>query len=409
MSKHTSNGSDGSDGSWFLEAVGAKERPPSPSEAVADLTAENALVDVRGSVAAEGDDAFAHAQKPLAPIPDPSVHMAFDGDPGTSTSSFHPVPAAPPPPEVIAPQRHDPVAGGPPPASEPPTEPAEAIDDTQLSPALRTRRNFRWPVVIVLVALIAIVGVAAWWLPKAAADDALAVRQSYYDAAVGVRNHLPEAQQALDAVTNPASDPEAIASSVPIIAELESRAFALASVTSEPLPTTLPLVPTDEIDALVPLRDAGAILGGSSSDLARRMANAYVFRTSIPTLLDTGPLPVSATTQEVNEISVRLASSLAEDAGIVADLPSDPTFDAVGAAALSAVERYAPWQDAYLEALTGEDVDAATTLVAEMDTMRADLYAVNDDAILAFRSEADVWIVDLAGDLEAYMNELIRG
>jgi hypothetical protein len=288
-------------------------------------------------------------------------------------------------------------------------EPSDAIDDTQLSPALRTRRNFRWPVVITLVVLIGAVGAAVWWLPRTTAEDALAVRQGYYDAAVGVRNYLPEAQQALDALTNPASSGDAVASAVPAIAELDSKAFALAEVTSEPLPSTLPLAPTGDIDALVPLRDTGSLLGASSSDLAKRMANAYVYRTSIPMLLDTGSLPVSATTQEVNDISVRLASALAADAGVVADLPADPTFDPVGAAALDAVERFAPWQEEYLGALTGEDADAAETLVAEMEALRADLNALNDGAVLAFRSEADVWIVDLAGDLEAYMDSLIGG
>ena len=90
MSKHTSNRSAGNDGSWFLEAVGANPRQASSTEAVAELEAENSAPEDLVSVGVGAAE------------PDVTIELSsFDGDPGTSTSSFHPVPATPPPPAVL--------------------------------------------------------------------------------------------------------------------------------------------------------------------------------------------------------------------------------------------------------------------------------------------------------------------
>lgn len=388
MSRHTSNTSGGSDGSWFLEAVGAKEKEPGSIEAVERLELENTTPDLPAvdpdSSPADSDEAF------------------FDGDPGTSTSSFHPVPVPPPSPDLAHPvdaTDEMPIVDETPPAHVP---------DEALAPPLRSRRNFRWPIVIGLTIAIVAVVIAAIWLPRSLRDQALTTRQSYYDTAADLRNYLPTAQGGLDAITNPTTTDEAVSGAVPIVAEFDAKSFALETATAEPLPSSLPLVPSGPVDDLEPLQQQGSVLGATGSALASRIGKAYVYRTSIPALLMTGPLPISATTQEVNEISVRLAGSLADDAAIVANLPDDTAFAASHAAATGAVERYAPWQDEYLAALTAEDTDAAAALVDELDEMRTTLAATTDDELLAFRTEADNDIVGLAAELEAYLADLTR-
>ena len=384
MSRTTSNGSHGNDGDWFLEAVGAKGRAPTPIESVAELEAENTATDI----------------EVMATVPARiAAPVAFDGDPGTSTSSFHPVPLAPPPPEF-----DEGVTPKPPAVAQAPT----TSDDADLAPVLRSRRRFRWPVVIGLIGFIGLIAVAAWWMPRSVQDQALAVRQGYYDAAADLRAYLPTGQTGLDAITNPASDEAAVSGAVPIVAEFDTKAFALASATAEPLPSVPPLVPSSPVDELVPLKATGSILGASASELARSLGGAYVYRTSIPLLLDTGPLPTSATTQEVNEISVRLAESLATDAGIIADLPEQPIFADVLMGATAAAERYAAWQDEYLASLTGEDPEVAAKLIEEIDTMRDTLDALNGSALLDYRTEADAAIVTLADELDAYLVVISR-
>ncbi|MGI9528434.1 MAG: hypothetical protein ACR2NG_01885 [Acidimicrobiia bacterium] len=394
MSRNTSNQSGGNDGSWFLEAIG-QTKAPTASEVVADLEAENTIVD--DPEISIHLDQHANTEERAAAL---VAANSFDGNPGTSTSSFDPVPTPPPPPpEVTA--EHEPL--GDLLVDAPPLDDDDTFDDTDLSPALRSKRNFRWPVVVGLLVAIALVVAAAIVLPARVEDQALEVRQTYYDSAFDVRDYLPSAQVALDSITNPSSDDSQVASAVPMIAELDTRAFALETATSEPLPSTLPLVPSGPIDELEPLKDTGAILGAASSDLSRRLGNAYVYRTSIPLLLNTGSLPIAATTNEINDISVTLASSLATDAGIVADLPDDPAFAEVKTTASATLVRAAEWQDEYLDALTSEDADAAAALVGEMTEMRITLQSLTADALVAFRAEADITIVSLAGDLDVYL------
>lgn len=392
MSDDTKQPNQSSD--WFREAIGDKPTTPSPTEELDLLAAENAPPP---------------EPKPETPQPAPTAAtvtlIRFDGDPGTSTSSFDPIP-------VIPDTQSEPEATAVMPAPKArtkPTPPPPPVQDEALAKPLRSRRTFRWPVVAVLGLAIVAIGVAAAWLPRAAKQEAMAVRQAYYDAAADVRNYLPTAQTGLDAITNPASEPSDVSGAVAIVTQLDSVSLALEQVTAQPLPSVLPLVPSGPIDALGPLQDRGSILGAASSLQARRMANAYVYRTSTPILLDPGSLPPVADTQQINEISVRLASSLAADAAVIADLPDDPSFESLKTLIRDQHQRYGAWQNEYLDALTGEDADAANALLNELDAMTSELNASTQSALLAFRSETDIAIVDLAGELEAYMADLTRG
>ncbi len=391
MSDETKQPNPSSD--WFREALGEKSSTPSPTEELDLLAAENT----------PPSDAEPASPEPSPPPENMTVTMIrFDGDPGTSTSSFDPIP-------VVPPREPDPEPTAVMPVRKPkPIPPPPPVEDTELAKPLRSKRKFRWPVVVVLGIAIVAVGVAAAWLPRAVNQEATAVRQSYYNAAAGVRNYLPTAQTGLDAITNPASEPSDVAGAVAIVTQLDSVSLALEQVTGQPLPSVLPLVPSGPIDRLKPLRDRGAILGSAASLQARRLANAYVYRTSAPVLLDPGPLPPVADTQQVNDISVRLASSLAADAAVIADLPDDPSFDALMTLIREQHDRYGNWQNEYLSALTSEDADSATTLLNELAGMKSELASANQSALLAFRSEADIAIVDLAGELEAYMADLTR-
>ncbi len=390
MAKQPTTKPDHDDGSWFLQAVGAEPPAPTASEVVAELQRENTQPDL---------PAVDDTKHPSPRETNSEIEIvSFDGDPGTSTSSFAPIPVPPPtPPEL----------------SEVTTEmdiisPGQAFDDTVLAPALRTRRRFRWPVAGFLVFAIAAFGVAALWLPRAVENEAFAVRQSNYDATLAVRSYLPTAQTALDAVTDPASTPDVLSASVPIISQLSSHATNLATTAQEPLPPRIPLVSSQAIDDLAPIQDQSAILASDASEVARRLGHGYVYRTSIPELLDTGDLPASASTQEINTIAILLASSLADDAALISDLPTDPAFASVLTRATQAQERYGPWQIAYLGALTSNDPETAAGLIAEIAAIKSSLAEENEATLLAFRSSLDGRIVSLAGELQAHLDHLTR-
>ncbi len=425
------------DGNWFLEAVGATPPAPTGSEAIDELTKENDIAPPaesevgsteRGEGVTGGDsetpaEVIGNGQTPSADQSAPATRQmlqttqvtvsSFDGSPGTTNAAFAPTAArkapttpAPPPlpddsPVDDAIDATDPVA----PAAATVVQPI----DEELARPLRSSRSFRWPVIVVLVLMIIAVGVAAIFLPRAAEAEALAVRQTYYDVTSDVRSYIPEAQTALDAITDETSDIAELSAAIPRIAELDSLAFSMQDAAAEPLPSTLPLVQTGAIDALVPLQDSTGSLGDDGSDLANRLGNAYIYRVSIPGLMQTGSLPTAATTETINEISSILATSLADDAAVVSQLPGDEIFSDVHALAFDSHNRYGPWQMEYLAALTNEDRDAAEVLIKEIDETRAGLAEANTEALAAFRSVFDTYIVEYARQLEAHMNNLTLG
>lgn len=397
MAKHIPVDQDHEDGSWFLEAVGAKERPPSPIESVGELERENTLVDtpIVGGADPSG----------LRPNDVEIELTSFSGDPGTSLSSFHPVPEPPPMPSNV-------IATTPLAVSRqiaPEVEPVNMLDDindTVLSPALVTRRPFRWPSIVAAALVLAIIGIAVFWLPRAAEADAAGIMEDYYDASLDVRTFLPTAQASLDVVTRPTSTDDALGTVIPVISELSSHASNLESVAAAGLPATLPFVPRGAIDAVAPLRDRSAILAADTAQIAREIGHSYVYRTSIPQLFDVGELSSVATTDEINTISVLLASSLAENASLVADLPSLAAFDSIQSAANDAVSFYTQWQDEYLDALTSGDTEAAVELIAGLEAIRVELAVETAASLLRFREAMDDRMVSLAAEFDQHLNDL---
>ncbi|MDA2980139.1 MAG: hypothetical protein O3B42_10340, partial [Actinomycetota bacterium] len=345
---------------------------------------------------------------------------SFDGNPGTANATYDrlvPIPPPPRPASLLPAAAAADVAG----ATAPDATVQQSLEaeqdvagagghtmDSELSRPLRSRRAFRWPIVVVLLVLIAAVAAAAIWLPIATEAEALVVRQAYYDATSAVRNQLPDTQGALDAITRAGSTAEELSGSIPVIAQLDSLAADMERAAAEPLPSVLPLVPKGPIDALEPLQDQTAQLGADGTEVADRLGNAYIYRVEIPGLMDVGNLPTSASTETVNTISVTLATSLSNDAGAIAALPDDGAFEAVRSEAVETHTRYIQWQTEYLNALASENTSAALELVAELETLRTSLTGTNASALGVFRSEMDGLIVTYAVRLETHMGNISR-
>lgn len=448
MPKQPTGGHD--DGSWFLEAVGATPASPKGAEALSELTKENEAVTPEDTESQPPSTSSEASPQPTTTDGVPVVEStaetsrltkttqvtfsSFDGDPGTANSTFatprggQPVVGSPKPTKtqpvsrvvpvaaagaataVIAPPPPDQDAVAKPSTATPADEPGSSKPevDPELSKQVRSNRSFRWPIVAVLGLLLIAVVVGAFWLPRATEAEAITVRQSYYDASAAVRNQLPASQASLDVITNPTSTNDQLNGSIPAIAQLDTLAFGMQDVAAEPLPTVIPFLPRGAIDELEPLQETTALLGEDGDAIAKRLGNAYIYRISIPVLMSPGNLPISASTETINTISVTLAASLADDSAVVSELPDDPTFAAVHTEALNSHERYAEWQTEYLAALTAEDPDAAQDLVDELNNMRTALDDSNDAALASFRTEMDGRIVSYAVELETHMAELTQ-
>jgi hypothetical protein len=340
MARQDDNKASGNDGSWFLEVVGAIPATPTPSETVAALELDNTEPEL-DPVRSVDDDTDASAE--------------FNGGTGTSTSAFEA-------PTALLTADADDTRDI---ESVPRAPRAELTDDAQLSAVLRTRRSFRWPVLGSVVFLVALAAVAAFWLPASLRQNVAGVKVSYADASVALRLELPPGQAALDVITDPSSTQEELSASVPVITQLDSSAHELSVVAAEPLPRQIPFVGLDELESLGTFQDAAQINAAQGSDIARRLGHTYVYRTTIPQLLNTGDLPTTADVQTINALSVLLASSLVEDSTALSDLSTTEFAADINDAAHAAIERYASWQVEYLEALAEGDETVAAELISE--------------------------------------------
>jgi hypothetical protein len=414
MAKQTPIDKEHENGSWFLEAVGVKKTAPSPIESIAELELENTLADtpvvVPDDTASdpEADDPSEDEEQATPSVTETDdrdgvviVMTSFDGDPGTSLSTFDPVPELPPVPSNVA-------IAIPPKRNVQPDILSQTVDESSLAAPLKTRRPFRWPVAGLVLAVIAAMLLAIVWVPKAADNAAAATRVSYYDASLTVREFLPTAQASVDIVTNPSSTDAALGTVIPVVSELTSDATNLATAAAEPLPTVVPFLSSDAVDELPPLRDRSAILASDAAEIARQLGHAYVYRTSITDLLVVGDLPTTAGTEEINALSVTLAADLVENASLAADLPSNTAFDDVAASAVDAVGAYAQWQEDYLAALADGDAAAAITLINDITVVREELISETEHALAVFRDVLDDRIVSLSVELDDHLAKLTQ-
>ncbi|MFV1999997.1 MAG: hypothetical protein ACC654_06500 [Acidimicrobiia bacterium] len=393
MAKHRPLEAGVEDGSWFLEAVGAQPPPAGASESLSELQCENAepetfVANVEPESSTGGS----------VDVPDTTY---LDGDPGTSTSSFDPIPDIPQTPEGLEPNQNFPVGAS-------AHSSASELDDTLLAPALQTKRRFRWPTIALVVFLVALLAAAIFWLPKVQEQQAFAVRQNNYDAAYNIRTHLPASQTALDSITNPNSSESEIAAVIPIVASLSNRGAALADAATQRLPATVPFLAPPSMENLDTFTEQSTFLAADTSEIARRLNRGYVYRTSMPKLLVTGALPTAASANEIAALSVTLASSLADAAAVVSELPNDPAFAATLTVVSSTLDLYREWQDDYLNALTAQDADSASDLLGALEVLRSDILAATTSDLLLFRIEIDSRIVDLASSLDNHLENLSR-
>jgi hypothetical protein len=347
-------GLPGNDGRWFLELVGVAEPAVDPSDAYATLE----------SLVPPGvpDDTSTMSMGSLAA----SVNGALTAA-ATENGEFVPLGSTT----------------------------APLIYETE-------QRSRRWmAMVAVAIILAAAVGTAVYALPKAAEDEAAMLAAQYRAALTDLRVELPNTQRAIGALTDPAAPETDVAASPTAMAELASASAATTALGTKPLPATLPLVSRAPFEALEPTRTAMTILGPTGGDIATRLGVAFTYRTTIDSLFAVEGLPTTASDAEIAQLSLVLATDLAETSRLVADLPPDASFSDLAEAATSASDRYATWQLEYLAALRDGDAERAGALVAELGTTVASLGRVDDDALAALRIELDTALVELGAELDA--------
>jgi hypothetical protein len=353
----------GNDGRWFLEVAGVVEQPASPTSSYGELR------DLKPPAPVVASETAAVTASTAA------VSGSLSADEDVDEDTF--VPVASPPADTL-----------------PDWEP-DAV-----SSRLGGRSYGRWVVAGVLVALIAVVGFAVYYVPRSVQEDADALGATYRNSLTVLRNELPTTQVALQILTDPTTSPDDVSSTVPAISDLNTDATIVIRQATAPLPSTPPLVPRSPLEDLEPTRSTMLILGAGGEGISGRLATTFSYRSTVPALFETPDLPTQAESSTIDQLSVALAESLAETARLIADLPPDPTFAATRDLATEASARYATWQLEYLDALREGDTARAASLIGELEAAQDGIDASLNAALSTVRAEVDPRIVTLATETE---------
>ena len=209
----------GNNADWFLEILGIEEAPSSPP--------------------------------PAAAARSETTEMSFILDDATSSVS------TPTPLEA--------------PAKAPPAEPTPDLDADDpsdlgdwrpepLAHQVRSKRNFRWWIVVTVGIVVLIAVVAALWLPTTVEAEARDEAADYETVIDALRATLPDTQQTLAAATEPATNGIELLPLSAQLTRIDAAAAEVATRAARALPDTLPLLARGPLEDLEPTRTVMKVL-----------------------------------------------------------------------------------------------------------------------------------------------------
>jgi len=239
------------------------------------------------------------------------------------------------------------------------------IQDTRAPDFLR---RHRWG----LIALATMVATASWLILVAAPaqDHRLATQllDRYDGALAAIDLTVPDARRALGVLTDPVADVSDLSDSLQQLSPFVAAASATRSAVTAALPDTLPLVPRTEIEAVAPVRSDVGEVAGQAEVLATRLNSLVTYRLLTYGLFNLPDLPIAASAEEVDVLSVDLAAAMAASVEVAVSLPSDPLLESHRLAANEALTQMDVWRTDYLTALRAEDTATAEGIVAGIES-----------------------------------------
>jgi hypothetical protein len=266
-----------------------------------------------------------------------------------------------------------------------------------LSRRLRSRRRFRWTVIVVALAVAAGAWFGLQWLPTIAEDRAAGRSAEYQEVLNALSNEVSGFPQAIVVVTDAASGSDTVLLQVGAVARFSDAAEDVNAAAAAPLPQLPPLVPDDAVTALRPARERLGLVGMQAAAIGARMNQAITYRIIADGMFLLPSLPVQvAGTNDVAPLGVALAESLVDTVTLAADLPDDPAFSAHRARTQVLIADLEPRQADYLDALRRDDFERATEFT---EWIAAELAAVDAELGPALAEIAD-WSNTQLAELE---------
>lgn len=282
----------------------------------------------------------------------------------------------------------------------------DAWAPSEMSKAVDSTRAFRWTAIVPIALLLAAAVAAVVILPGMAGRAASARAADYRSSLAELRTALPDAQSALAVATEPDVDDTTLGATAAPLGELVGRAAAVTRAGNEPLPSAPPLFSSVAIRDLAPFRSRLGPIGAEGTAIAERISAIADYREELRRLAVLPDLPDAAASSEISELSVTLASSLADGLAIVRELPADAALATHRRLLGEFLDFFGTWQADYLDALRQGDSASATQLVDALQSWRSDIDRELSSPLALVRSEVDAKILALAEAIDALADEI---
>jgi hypothetical protein len=285
-------------------------------------------------------------------------------------------------------------------------EDLSSLSPQALSKTVQRRRNFRWPMVAVALLIIGLVAGALLWLPGTSTARASEVATGYQLAYAALYEDLAPAQQVLATLTDPTAEAADQGEGSAVITQLRTHAGDALVLATTPIPRPYPLAPDEPFTRLAPHRDTLSVQGTAAEAVARRLEDLLDYRVAAERLFAIDELPTRPSRTDVNALTEELAQVAGDSATALDELPEDAAYAEHKAAVREAMTRFTDWQVEYAEAMRLGRRRLAETLVAEWESISAELDALLVSALARVRTEVDSEIVELATSIDQSLTNL---
>ena len=278
-------------------------------------------------------------------------------------------------------------------------EPSTPFDDWEpddMDRKIESGRPFRWTSVVAALAVIGLIVVGLVLLPSITRSRANDHREMMSTALWGLRTELPDTQASLRTATEPDSSVTALNDLSTQLTVLAAKSSAVDEAGRAELPSAPPFTSSAPIDELAPIQQRLEPLATTAQTIQRRISNLVEYRSLISRFMVLPELPTEADPATQADLRVVLASTQAESASILGELPSDVSLSTHLELAREINDLFGSWQIEYLEALRIQDPVAAEALIADLTTRLDDLDTALITPLAQIRRQTDRDLIDLA-------------
>jgi len=227
--------------------------------------------------------------------------------------------------------------------------------------AVRSRRTYRIPVILIAVVVAAGAYFAAQFALRLTLAHADEQREAYAEVLQTAIDAIPGLQAAASAVTDHAAG-DSFGSHLPTLVRLEGLSLDIQAAADHSAPPLISRLPTQDLELLEPIRDRMDAIADLMTTIGGVLTDVATYRRALDEMFLLPGLPGTSDGPSVEVFSDRLSQMTAATVEAAALLPDEEMFSEHRSQVEALIEWLPGWQTAYLDALRDDDIEQADGL-----------------------------------------------